>query len=88
MIEFLLGFIFCFILISILSSYFVKVPLPPTYQNSNADTRVVCDYIMECYDHLEDSISDLDERLDDLYREYFSLKTKLFKDDVEDLENE
>ena len=66
MIEFLLGFIFCFILISILSSYFVKVPLPPTYQNSNADTRVVCDYIMECYDHLKDLIYDLDDRLDHL----------------------
>lgn len=86
MIEFLLGFILCFIVLYLFSSYFVEVPSPPTYSNSNSGTRVVCDYIMECYNHLEDSISDLDERLDDLYREYFSLKTRLFKDNFEDLE--
>ena len=69
MIEFLLGFIFCFILISILSSYFVKVPMPPNYKNSSDETRVVCDYIMECYDHLKDLIYDLDDRLDHLYHD-------------------
>ena len=69
MIEFLLGFILCFIFLYLFSSYFVEVPLPPTYQNSNADTRVVCDYIMECYDHLKDLIYDLDDRLDHLYHD-------------------
>ena len=88
MIEFLLGFIFCFILISILSSYFVKVPMPPNYKNSSDETHLVCETILKSRDYLQDSLSDLDERLDDLYREYFSLKTKLFKDDLEVVENE
>lgn len=69
MIEFLLGFILCFIVLYLFSSYFVEVPPPPTYFNSNVDTRVVCDYINESYDHLKDLIFDLDDRLDHLYHD-------------------
>ena len=79
-----LGFVICFVLICILDYFRCDNYLPPTYLNSNVDTRVVCDYINESYEHLKDLIFDLDDRVEDIICLHKSLEKRLFEDDYEE----